>query len=142
IAQFSEDLEGVDVIPAGVFGPFAGQLMVAGETFGRIRAIKQDGTSVILASALAGGGLVQNDLLKSAEEATFVPLNLGASGSPLEGFYAANYQPNVIKAGASDFTTLLGDLVVTGEDTGVVSAVHWTGSTFTVTQIGTFPNVG
>lgn len=45
------------------------------------------------------------------EMLSFVPLNLGFSGNPLEGFYAANYSYNVIKAGASEFSAYKGDAV-------------------------------
>ena len=36
----------------------------------------------------------------------FVPLNLGSSGTPVEGFYSANYPVNVIKADASQFVEI------------------------------------
>jgi hypothetical protein len=56
----------------------------------------------------------------SAEELDFVPLNLGASGSPLEGLYGANYGANVVKMDASQFAGLQGHLIVTGETTGKI----------------------
>ena len=78
----------------------------------------------------------------SAEELSFVPLDLGASGNPVEGFYGANYTPNVIKAGVSEFAGMQGDIIVTGETTHEVSRVHWNSGTsmFEVTNIGAFPN--
>ncbi len=71
-----------------------------------------------------------------------MPLNLGASGNPVEGFYGANYTPNVIKAGVSEFVGLEGDIIVTGETTHQVSRVHWNSGSamFEVTNIGAFPN--
>ena len=74
----------------------------------------------------------------SAEELTFVPLNLGASGNSVEGFYGANFTDNVLKGNASEFTGFLGDAIVTGETTHVVNRVHFDGTNFVVTNIGTF----
>src|SRR4029079_16584641 len=78
--------------------------------------------------------------IPSAEMVSFVPLNLGISGNPLEGFYAANYDQNVIRAPASDFTAFRGDMIVTGETTHQVWDVSWNGSGFVSTLIGQFPN--
>ncbi len=58
----------------------------------------------------------------------------------MEGFYGANYTPNVVKAGASEFAGMQGDVIVTGETTHQVSRLHWNGSAFDVFGIGSFPN--
>jgi hypothetical protein len=71
---------------------------------------------------------------------TFVPLNLGVSGNPLEGLYSADFTPDVLKADASEFVGMEGDIIVTGETTGLVHRVTWNGSQFVVTQVGSFPN--
>ncbi len=129
IANTGEDTEGLDIAPLGAgFGSFDGQLIVASEGSGQIRAIKPDGTVSPITT------------VASAEELTFVPLNLGASGNPVEGFYGANYTPNVQKAAASEFVGMLGDVIVTGETTHLINRIHWNGSAFEVTQIGQFPN--
>jgi hypothetical protein len=130
LASTGEDTEGLDIAPLGTFGSFAGQLFVASENSGAIRAIDTLGNISVITH------------VASAEELTFVPLNLGASGNPVEGFYGSDYTPDVLKAPATDFSGMLGDIVVTGETTHVVNLVHWdTGSSSAiVSQIGTFPN--
>lgn len=131
LASVGEDTEGLDVAPLGNgFGAFDGQLIVASEGSGTLRAIS------------AGGVVTPFAAVASAEELSFVPLNLGASGNPVEGFYGANYTPNVIKADASEFSGLQGDIIVTGETTHLVNRVHWNSVTqaFEVSQIGQFPN--
>ena len=127
LASVGEDTEGLDIAPAG-FGPYGGQLIVASEGSGAIRAINTLGSISFVAA------------VSSAEELTFVPLNLGASGNPVEGFYGANYTPNVLKGDVSEFTSFLGDAIVTGETTHLVSNVHWDGTNFVVSTIGSFPD--
>jgi len=134
LASVGEDTEGLDIAPlggAGFFGGHAGELIVASEGSSRIRAITTGGviTNLTAAGALPG-----------AEELTFVPLNLGASGNPVEGFYGADYTPNVVKANASDFTGFLGDVIVTGEFDHQVRRVHWNGTSFDISILGAFPN--
>ncbi|TMG86513.1 MAG: hypothetical protein E6H74_03035 [Betaproteobacteria bacterium] len=131
LASTGEDTEGLDIAPLTVFGPFAGQLFVASEGSGLIRAITPGGTITVLNPGQPIAG---------AEELNFVPLNLGASGNPVEGFYGADYTPNVVRADASQFTGLLGDIIVTGEFSHLVTGVHWTGSGITLSALGNFPN--
>jgi hypothetical protein len=131
LASVGEDTEGLDVAPLGNgFSTFDGRLIVASEGSGTLRAISNSG--VVTPFATIG----------SAEELSFVPLNLGASGNPVEGFYGADYTPNVIKAGVSEFAGMQGDIVVTGETSHQVSRVHWNNVTnaFDITNIGAFPN--
>lgn len=137
LASVSEDTEGLDVAPIGTFGPYAGQLIVASEGSGRLRAIDTLGNVVIINP---------NNLIAGAEELTFVPLNLGAGDPAIEGFYGANYTPNVVHAGPSEFTGMQGDIIVTGEFTHLVTRVQWdqtlnggAGGVVT-TVIGNFPN--
>ncbi len=117
LASTGEDTEGLDVAPLTVFGPFAGQLFVTWEGSGRIRAITPGGVVTVINP---------NNLIAGAEELSFVPLNLGVSGNSVEGFYGADYMPNVVKAGASEFTGLLDDIIVTGEFDHLVTGLHWT----------------
>jgi hypothetical protein len=129
LASTGEDTEGLDVAPLGAgFGGFDGQLIVGSEGSGSVRAINTAGAISLVA------------LVASAEEVNFVPVNLGASGSSVEGFYGADYTPDVIKANASEFAGMQGDLIVTGETTHFVNRVHWNGAGFDVTQIGQFFN--
>ncbi len=128
LANVGEDAEGLSFTPQP-FGPVpGGTLVVASEGSGTIRAISPLGALTTITS------------IQSAEMVSFVPLNLGISGNPLEGFYAANYAANVIKAPASDFLPYLGDMIVTGETTHLVWDVKWNGTQFVSTQIGAFPN--
>lgn len=127
LANVGEDTEGLDFTPQP-FGPFpTGTLVVASEGSGRLRAISPTGVITDL------GVVVQ-----SAEMLSFVPLTLGSSGSPLEGFYAARYPDNIQKAGATEFVPYLGDAIVTGETTQLVYQVEWGGSSFAVNTLGSF----
>jgi hypothetical protein len=136
LANVGEDVEGLDVAPLGNnFATFDGQLIVASEGSGKLRAISSGGVVTDLANGSLGPILVNN-----AEELTFVPLNLGVSGSPLEGLYGANFTQNVLKAAGPQFIGMQGDIIVTSEIGAQVRDVHWNGSQFVVTQIGSFPS--
>jgi hypothetical protein len=128
LTTLPQDVEGLDIAPAG-FGAFGGQLIVASESTGTLRAIKANGITQVLPFTVA-----------SSEELTFVPPVL--FGGPLEGLYGANFMPNIQKANGSQFLGFEGDLIVTGETTSQVSRVHWDipSSTFQVSNIGAFPN--
>ena len=126
LANVGEDTEGISFAP-DVFGtiPF-GTLVVASEGSGALRSITPSGI------------VNQFATVPSAEMLSFVPLSM-TGANPLEGFYSANYPNNVVHAPASDFLGLLGDIVVTGETTHDVTRVHWDGSSFVTSSIGTFP---
>jgi len=139
IANIGTDTEGMDIASTN-YGKYAGQLLVASEGTGQIHAVTSGGTVTTLQSS-AGG----NIFVPAAETVSVVPLNLGASGNPLEGFYVANYPVDIQKADASQFAGLLGDAIVTSED-GSNSRV-WdlkyngdTLDTFTLTLVGNMPN--
>ncbi len=139
IASVGEDTEGMD-IASTAYGKYAGQLLVSSEGSGRIRAIKADGTVSVLQAAR--GGDVH---IASAETVSVVPLNLGASGNPLEGFYVANYAVDIQFAPASQFTGLNGNAIVTSEfgSNSTVWLLSYNGDgldTFDVTAIGALPN--
>ncbi|HEX7435701.1 MAG TPA: PEP-CTERM sorting domain-containing protein [Caldimonas sp.] len=130
LASVGEDAEGLSFAPQ-TFGTYAkGTLFVASEGSGILRAITPGGT---VTNAVTG--------LPGAEMVSFVPLNLGASGSLVEGFYAAAFPNDIQKADASQFAPYLGDAVVTSETGHQVWQVHFNSGTglFEVTQIGTFP---
>ena len=72
--SFGEDAEGLTFAPEN-FGPFAkGERRSGSEGSGSLRAIDPNGTAHIFAT------------VPSAEMLSFVPLNLGSSGNPVEGF--------------------------------------------------------
>jgi len=130
IASVGEDAEGLSFAPQA-FGTYAkGTLFVASEGSGILRAITPGG---VVTNAVTG--------LSGAEMVSFVPLNLGSSGSSVEGFYAAAYPNDIQKADASQFAPYLGDAVVTSETGHQVWQIHFNSGTglFEVTQIGTFP---
>lgn len=134
IASVGEDAEGMD-IASSVYGPYAGQLLVASEGSGSVRAISPGGVISLLISGVS-----------VVETISTVPLNLGASGNPVEGFYVANYPIDVQKAPVSSFTGLNGYAILLGEQ-GVNSQVNQlmydagTGL-FSVNLIGNLPNQG
>ncbi len=134
LANVGEDAEGLSFAPQ-TFGSFAkGTLFVASEGSGSLRAIDPGGTKTSIigpGSGIAGIG--------GAEMVSFVPLNLGSSGNPVEGFYAAAYPIDIQKADASQFAPYLGDAVITSETGHGVFDVHFNGTTYVVSQIGTFP---
>jgi hypothetical protein len=132
LASVPAVLEGIDFAPNG-FGPVGGQVVIASESNNTLFAIKNDGTVTDMSSPAFGV------FIPGAEEIGFVPLNLG-SGGPLEGFYGAAYSNSgVQKADANQFVGLLGDAIVTDEFGHGVYGVHWNGSAFAVTNLGTFP---
>jgi hypothetical protein len=128
LANVGEDAEGLSFAPQSFGGHAKGTLFVASEGSGTLRAITPGGAVTNAVTGISG-----------AEMVSFVPLNLGSSGNPVEGFYAANYPSNITKAGASQFTPFLGDAIVTSETGHGVFDVHFNGIGFDVTNIGTFP---
>ena len=130
LASVGEDAEGLSFAPQA-FGTYAaGTLFVASEGSGVLRAITPGGIMTTAVTGMAG-----------AEMVSFVPLNLGSSGNPVEGFYAAAYPNNIQKADTSQFTSFLGDAMVTSETGHQVYDVHFDAGTgkFVVSQVGTFP---
>jgi hypothetical protein len=141
LASVGEDTEGLD-IASTKYGQYAGQLLVSSEGSGKIRAISPGGTVTTLDIRDSSGNPTT---IPSAETVSVVPLNLGVSGNPIEGFYVANYPVDDQKAAASQFTSLTGDAIVTSEDTSNsrVWDLFYNGdiaNTFTLTQIGNMPN--
>lgn len=125
IASTGEDTEGLDI---AVAGPYQGDLVVASEGSGNIRAIDPTSHAMSVIANVSG-----------AEELTFVPMDLNTSDT-VEGFYGANYPYNVQKADASQFTGMLGDIIVTGEYTHKITSLHWDGTNYVSTDLGSFPN--
>ncbi len=129
LANVGADTEGLDFTPQA-FGAFAtGTLVVASEGSGKLTAIKANGDKNDLGLLIPG----------AIEMLSFVPLNLGISGNPLEGFYAASYPNDIQHAGASAFVPYKGDAIVTAESSHQVYQIHWNGTTFDVNNIGVFP---
>lgn len=131
LANVGGDAEGLDFTPQAFGSIPAHTLVVVSEGTGQLTAITP------------GGGKTDLGLhFGTPEMLSFVPLNLGDSGNPLEGFYAANYSVNVIKADASDFLAYRGDAVITDEGNHNMYHIFWDSSigAFSTSIIGTFPN--
>ncbi|MBX3617848.1 MAG: PEP-CTERM sorting domain-containing protein [Nitrosomonas sp.] len=131
LANVGGDAEGLDFTPQAFGDIPAHTLVVVSEGTGRLTAIASDGS--------------QRDLglhFGTPEMLSFVPLNLGDSGNPLEGFYAANYPDNVIKADASEFLAYKGDAVITDEGNHHMYHIYWDNAigAFNTSDIGMFPN--
>ena len=129
IANLGVDTEGLDFAPQQFGNIAANTLVVASEGSGRLKAIDPSGVVTDLNLGLSG----------AIEMLSFVPLTLGNSGSPLEGFYAASYPSDVVHAAASEFIPYRGDAVVTAESSHRIFQIHWDGSQFLATDIGGFP---
>lgn len=128
LTSVGADTEGLSFAPQA-FGTYAaGTLFVASEGLSSLLAITPGGVKSTVVSGLSVPEMV-----------SFVPLNLGSSGNPVEGFYAASYPSNIQKAGASDFVPYIGHAIVTGEGGGQVYDIRWNGSAFVASDIGPFP---
>jgi hypothetical protein len=139
-ATTNQDSEGMDIATSNL-GKYAGDLLVTSEGTGTVWAVTPGG--VVTPLSLLYNGNPTN--IEEAETVSVVPLNLGVSGNPLEGFYVANYPENVQMADAAQFAGLQGDIIVTSEDS--VDSPVWlltyngdTAGTFNVTKLGTLPN--
>ena len=128
LASVGADTEGLSFAPQA-FGPYAaGTLFVASEGLAKLLAISPAGVVSTVVSNLS-----------LPEMVSFVPLNIGLSGNPVEGFYAASYPNTIQKAAASAFVPYIGHAIVTAEGNGQVYDISWDGLQFNVGDIGPFP---
>jgi hypothetical protein len=129
LAVTGDDPEGMDIAPIGAgFGPYDGQLITISTDTGWIHAISPTGTVAVLNT---------NFQLFDAEDISFVPLNMGASHNPVEGFYVANAPGNIVKADTSQFTSYMGDAIIAIEfPFGPIWRMHWNGTGFDYSLIG------
>lgn len=138
LANVGADTEGMD-IATSAWGKYAGNLIVASEGSGQVLAISPGGSVSVLKDSVGS-----NIYIALAETVSAVPLNLGSSGNPLEGFYVANYPSDIQFADASQFAGLQGDIIVTSEfsSSSPLWALHYLGDTldaFTMTLVGNLP---
>lgn len=131
LASMGEDTAALDIAPLGAnFGGLDGQLFVGSEGSGAIRAVRWDGVVTVLPIVVPDG----------LEALAFVPLELGVSGNPLEGFYGPQYPETVLKAAPSEFAGIHGQLIATSEyDETPITLIHWDGSQFVASDFGQFP---
>jgi hypothetical protein len=133
LANFSQFVEGMDIAPLGAgFGPWDGYLITVEENTGLVRAIPPSGGYIVLNPKTP---------IISPESLNFVPLNLGSSGSALEGYYEVNYTHNVLKADVSQFAQFKGDAIIASEiGSRTIWRMHWNGNDFDVIPIGEIPD--
>jgi len=133
LANFSQFVEGMDIAPLGAgFGKYDGMLITVEENTGLVRAIPPTGGYIVLNP--------QKPII-SPESLNFVPLNLGASGSSLEGYYEVNYPRNVFKADVSQFAQFKGDAIIASEiGSRTIWRMHWNGNDFDIIPIGEVPD--
>src|SRR4029079_4410480 len=106
LASVGEDTEGLDIAPVGAFGPYSGQLIGASAGSGLLREITTGGALAVINP---------NSPIAGAEELTFVPLNLGVSGNPVEGFYGSQYTPPDVQTPAPRVARRAREHIATGE---------------------------
>jgi hypothetical protein len=143
LASIGEDGEGMAVLPLNsAFYP--GELIVVSE--GAVTCTNNNGTLRVISPTGGKTIIYSSPLISCAEIVSYVPLNLGASGSPLEGYYEANYGTGMVSfAPASQFTTFIGHLIVTQESASVpqIFDFKWNDSSKSFDLppkvIGTFP---
>lgn len=128
LASVGADTEGLSFAPQN-FGPHpAGTLFVASEGLSSLLAISPTGVMSTIVSNLSVPEMV-----------SFVPLNLGSSGNPVEGFYAASFPNDIQKAAAADFIPYIGHAIVTGEGGHQVYDISFNGTSFVTANIAFFP---
>jgi hypothetical protein len=93
IANLGGDAEGLDFTPQAFGNIPVGMLVVVSEGTRQLNVIAPNVTMTDWRLHFG-----------TPEMLSFVPLNLGFIGNPLEGFYASNYSYNAIKVGASEFS--------------------------------------
>ncbi len=139
IANLGTDAEGMDIIPVGAtgWGSLGGSLVVASEGSNQMYVVSPGG-AVNVATGVN---------ISIFESINFVPEDIGLSGNPLEGYYAANFQVDIQKANASQFLSqgLGGHLLATSEfgSNSSIYDIKYTGTGFNFTQTtynGVLPN--
>ena len=108
-----DTFEGPTTIPAepSKFGPWAGKILVASEGCGCVESIEAGTGAVVQYPGFTSNGI-------GAEGVHVVPAN--------ENFYATDYADGkVIGIPASELTPYVGDVFVTEEIKGNITAVHW-----------------
>lgn len=130
--QRAHDVEAMAIAPLGVFGPFAGQLILALHDGGTSQQNAPKG----LYAVAPNGVITQLPILGSlgvfeAESLVFVPALAGSSS--FNGFYASLYPFQVMKTGLSGFNGLAGDALIFSEGPPGAPGLyrlHWNGSSF------------
>jgi hypothetical protein len=133
VADLKQRLEGVAVAPPH-FGPFAKHIVVGVEgaadndpASGRIYAIGADGNVMLLA-----------DIGFAAESIQFVPRNGGAYYQT-ELRFDGQAENRILLAGASQFLSRRGRMIIVNEYWGEVWEVDWNGREYTQSLIGRPP---
>jgi RHS repeat-associated protein len=116
-AGVGDTLEGPTTVPkAASYGPWSGQILVSSEGCGCVQSI--DPTSGAHATWSLGQGNMQGAGVGSAEAVYVVP--------PNENFFGVDYGAGTLRgAPASQFTGLVGDVLVATEFPGRLVAATW-----------------
>jgi len=115
LVSVSTHLEGVTTVPNDVikYGPWAGKILAGAEEQTRIYVIAGIGNSTFY------------DLGINPEDIDIIPAN--------ENFYGVNYPVALQGAPASQFASMVGDILFTQESPGNLYRVHWNGTNFVPT---------
>ena len=112
-------LEGLSTIPNDpvLYGPWAGKILAGAEDQGRFWTI--DPVTAVQQ---------QFSLGIQPEDIDIIPAN--------ENFYGVNYGGGrLMGADASQFASMVGDILVTQESPGILWRVHWNGSSFEIENL-------
>lgn len=123
IANLNTPLEGVVVVPDDPdrYGPWSGKILTSARTQGVIYAIDSQGTT----SSFSFGS--------SITDLRIVPAH--------ENFYGIDgTDQKVWAAPASEFSDMVGDVLIAQDTPGVLSHVRWNGEQFEVTQVAQVGN--
>ncbi len=135
LASVGENIGGMDIVPPGSeFGPLDGQLIVAAEVSGRLRAVNSRGL-------ITNIDIPDDRHLFSVEGVFMVPRNLGSSGKPeAEGYYSILWANMIYQSGIENLHALRGDVLITTLG-GVVAKhwrLHWNSSIFELIEVERF----
>jgi hypothetical protein len=117
LTDLGTDLEGVITVPnTQQYGPWAGKILTGGKNSGYCYTVSTTGATV----SYSGNGITFEDF-------DLVPAN--------QNFYGIAYSDGqILTAPASDFTSVVGDILVTDEY-GALRTVRWNGSSFVFTAL-------
>lgn len=113
LANLNAHLEGLITIPnnPAKWGPWAGKILVGSELETRLYTVDLNGNTVAY------------ELGIEPEDLDLIPAN--------ENFYGVDYQTQTLRgAPASEFTCMVGDLLITQEHPGISWHVWWDGNRF------------
>lgn len=118
LASLGTHLEGLTTVPndATKYGPWAGQILAGAEGQGRIYTIDAQGITNFYLLGI------------NPEDIDIIPAN--------QNFFGVDFGSATLwGAGPSQFTSMVGDILIAQEFPGILWHVHWTGTQFQVTNV-------